>query len=193
MRAFARVFLLAEHSFIANMANDKDEKTAPPLPHDWREAVPNDRLGPLIKDAARAMSRGLQIRLVEHSVSIGYWPFLRILWEREGLTQRKLAELAGLREPTAFNALQQMEKLGYITRRKLPGNMRNICVYLTPEGKALRKSLIPLAEQLHEVAIRGLSDREVATVRKALLRIVKNIEEDEIESNRMMPPSRKVV
>jgi DNA-binding MarR family transcriptional regulator len=71
--------------------------------------------------------------------------------------------------------------------------MRNICVYLTPKGKALQKSLIPLAENLHEVAIQGLSDRDLATVRKALQRIVVNLEEDEIESNRLMPPSRKVV
>lgn len=175
------------------MPNDKYEQPAPPLPSNWRDAVPNDRLGHLVKDAARAMARGLQIRLMEHSVSIGYWPFLRILWEREGLTQRDLAELAGLREPTAYNALQQMEKLGYITRRKLPGNMRNICVFLTPKGKALQKSLIPLAEDLHEVAIRGINDKDLAVVRKALQRIVKNLEEDEIESNRLMPPSRKVV
>ncbi|MFM0123886.1 MarR family transcriptional regulator [Paraburkholderia sp. RL18-101-BIB-B] len=191
--AGCRVSLINKQPSWIAMATQHNEKPALPMPRNWRDAVPNDRLGHLVKDAARAMARGLQIRLMEHSVSYGYWPFLRILWEREGLTQRDLAELAGLREPTAYNALQQMEKLGYITRRKLPGNMRNICVYLTPSGKALQKQLIPLAEDLHEVAVRGIADKDLAIVRKALQTMVRNLEEDELEANRLMPPSRKIV
>src|ERR1700743_2360673 len=95
------------HLNSTTMATTKKEREKPPLPMpiNWRDAVPNDRLGHVIKDAARAMARGLQIRLMEHSLSRGHWPFLRILWERDGLTQRELSELAGLREPTAYNAL----------------------------------------------------------------------------------------
>ncbi|MGE8165430.1 MarR family winged helix-turn-helix transcriptional regulator [Paraburkholderia sp. NPDC080076] len=176
------------------MATTKNVREKPPLPMpiNWRDAVPNDRLAHVIKDAQRAMARGLQIRLMEHSVSLGHWPFLRILWERDGLTQRELSELAGLREPTAYSALQAMEKLGYITRRKLPDNMRNICVYLTPKGKALQKTLIPLAEDLHEVAVRNIPPRTLAQFRKTLHTIIKNLEDDEIEKERRMPPSRKL-
>ena len=54
----------------------------------WREAVPNDRLAHLVKDATRALVRALQMRLGEHGVSFGHWTFLRILWESDGLTQR---------------------------------------------------------------------------------------------------------
>ena len=54
----------------------------------WREAVPNDRLAHLVKDATRALVRALQVRLADHSVSFGHWTFLRILWEGDGLTQR---------------------------------------------------------------------------------------------------------
>jgi len=175
------------------MTTSHCDKPAQRLPLNWRDAVPDDRLAHLVKDAARAMDRGLQIRLTDYSVSYGYWPFLRILWEREGLTQRDLAELAGLREPTAYNALQQMDKLGYIVRRKLPGNLRNICVYLTPAGRALQERLIPLAEDLHEVAVRGIAVEELAIVRKALQIIARNLKDDELESHRLMPPSRRIV
>src|SRR5262249_20823420 len=44
----------------------------------WREAVPNDRLAHLVKDATRALLRALQMRLTRHAVSIGHWTFLRI-------------------------------------------------------------------------------------------------------------------
>lgn len=169
-----------------------DEKLLPGA-RNWRETVPNDRLAHLIKDAGRLMARGLQIRLMDHSVSIGHWPFLRILWERDGITQRDLSELAGLSEPTAYNALQAMEKLGYIERRKLPGNQRNICIFLTPEGRALKDVLIPLAEELNKAAIGGMSAKDAAQARQLLLTIIANLEQDELKSNRRVPPSRKMV
>ena len=78
----------------------------------WREAVPEDRLAHLVKDATRALVRALQMRLVEHGVSFGHWTFLRILWEHDGLTQRNLSELAGVMEPTTFSALKAMEQMG---------------------------------------------------------------------------------
>ena len=83
----------------------------------WREAVPNDRLAHLVKDATRGLTRALQMRLTEHSVSFGHWTFLRILWESDGITQRELSERAGLMEPTTFSALKAMERLGYVTRQ----------------------------------------------------------------------------
>ena len=63
----------------------------------WREAVPDDRLAHLVKDATRALLRALQMRLTAHDVSLGHWTFLRILWEKDGLTQRELSE-AGRRD-----------------------------------------------------------------------------------------------
>ena len=84
----------------------------------WREAVPDDRLAHLVKDATRALVRALQMRLGEHGVSFGHWTFLRILWESDGLTQRELSEQAGVMEPTTFSAVKAMERLGYVVRRR---------------------------------------------------------------------------
>ena len=105
----------------------------------WREAVPNDRLAHLVKDATRALLRALQMRLTEHRVSLGHWTFMRILWERDGLTQRELSEQAGVMEPTTFSALKAMEKLGYVARRQLPDNRKNVFVFLTPKGRMLKR------------------------------------------------------
>ena len=74
----------------------------------WREAVPDDRLAHLVKDATRALVRALQMRLGEYGGSFGHWTFLRILWESDGLTQRELSEQAGVMEPTTFSALNAM-------------------------------------------------------------------------------------
>ena len=109
--------------------------------HHWREAVPNDRLAHLIRDTERAFRRALQLRLAAHEVSFGHWAFLRILWERDGLTQKALSEQAGVMEPTTFAAMRAMEERGYIERRQLPGNRKNVHVYLTRSGRALKKKI----------------------------------------------------
>jgi DNA-binding MarR family transcriptional regulator len=147
----------------------------------WREAVPNDRLAHLIKDATRALLRALQIRIAAHGVPLGHWTFLRILWEKDGLTQRELSDQAGVMEPTTFAAVKAMEALGYITRRQLHGNKRKVFVFLTPKGRQLRDKLVPLAVEVNEIAVRGRKPADIAITRQVLLAIIENLAQDEAE------------
>lgn len=155
----------------------------------WREAVPNDRLAHLVKDATRALLRALQMRLVEHGVSPGHWSFLRILWEHDGLTQRELSEQAGVMEPTTFSALKAMEQMEYVSRRHMPDNRKNVHVFLTPKGRALRDKLVPLAEEVNRVAVRGVDAADLARAREVLLAIIENLARDEEQSEN---PARRV-
>ena len=153
----------------------------------WREAVPNDRLAHLIKDATRALVRALSMRLAEHGVSFGHWSFLRILWEGDGLTQRELSEQAGVMEPTTFSALKAMERLGYITRRQLGTDRKKIYVFLTPKGRALKGHLVPAAEAVNAIAVNGIRPAEVAATRAVLLTIIENMTRDEQAADMRMP------
>jgi len=145
------------------------------LLHHWREVEPNDRLAHLIRDVARAQMRALQQRLSRHGVSFGHWTFLRILWIKDGLTQRELSELAGVMESTTFTAVKAMEGMGLIERRQLPGNRKNMHVFLTPAGRALEKKLVPLAEEVNAISVRGIPNKTVATLRKSLLAMIENL------------------
>jgi MarR family transcriptional regulator, organic hydroperoxide resistance regulator len=144
----------------------------------WQKAIPKDRLAHIIKDAARGLVRALTLRLAEHGVSFGHWTFLRILWQHDGLTQRELSEQAGVMEPTTFSAIKAMEQLGYVTRRQMPENRKNVYVYLTPQGRALKEKLVPLAEEVNRVATRGLPPQDVASLRRALALMLGNLAED---------------
>jgi DNA-binding MarR family transcriptional regulator len=149
----------------------------------WREAVPNDRLAHLLRDTERAFRRSLQIRLAEHNVPFGHWSFLRILWDSDGLTQKELSERAGVMEPTTFAALKSMEANGYVERRKLPTNRKNVYVHLTRKGRALKGKLVPLAEDTNSISIRHISPDDVATTRRVLLAMIENLALDELKWN----------
>jgi DNA-binding MarR family transcriptional regulator len=158
----------------------------------WREAVPNDRLAHLVKDATRALLRALQMRLTEHSVSLGQWTFLRILWERNGITQRELSELAGVMEPTTFTAVTAMEKLGYVIRKKMPNNRKMVYVFLTPKGRLLKRKLVPLAEEVNRIAVESVNPHEITMMRRVLLTTIENLARDEARSDkRLRIPSNR--
>jgi DNA-binding MarR family transcriptional regulator len=156
----------------------------------WREAVPDDRLAHLVKDATRALVRALQMRLAEHRVSFGHWTFLRVLWEGDGLTQRELSDEAGVQEPTTFAALKAMQRLGYVTRRRVGSDRKKVYVFLTPKGRALKRALVPLAEEVNAVAARRVSRGDIATARKVLLAIIENLARDEAAHEKRMPSTR---
>jgi MarR family transcriptional regulator, organic hydroperoxide resistance regulator len=157
----------------------------------WREAVPNDRLAHLVKDATRALVRALQMRLAEHAVSFGHWTYLRILWEGDGLTQRELSEQAGVTEPTTFSALKAMERLGYVRRRRRR-DRKQIDILLTAKGRRLRDHLVPLAQDVNSIAVRGARKADIAATRGVLLAIIENLARDEDAADLRMPSTREL-
>jgi MarR family transcriptional regulator, organic hydroperoxide resistance regulator len=154
----------------------------------WRDAVPDDRFAHLVKDATRALVRALQRRLAPFGVPFGHWAFLRILWESDGLTQRELSREAGVMEPTTFGALKAMESRGYIARRQLAGNRRKIHIFLTRKGRALKSKLVPLAEEVNRIAVRGVPARDVAATRRTLLAVLERLARDEAKTAADPPP-----
>ena len=145
----------------------------------WQEDVPQDRLAHLVRDTARAYSRSLQARLARHHVAFGHWTFLRILWQKDGLTQRELSMRAGVMEPTTFSAMKAMEVQGYIERKQLPTNKKNVYVYLTAKGRALKIRLVPLAEETNRVSTEGVSLQDIQATRKVLFAMIENLAHDE--------------
>ena len=157
-----------------------ERKASAEMPALLREAGPNERMAHLIKLAFRGLSRALQMRLRKHSILYGHWTLLRILWRVDGMTQRQLSEQAGVMEPTAFAALQAMEKLGYITRQKMPDNSKQVRIFLTSKGTALRPLIVPAAEEVNRIALSGISPNDLAVTRRTLLTVIENLCADEL-------------
>ena len=119
--------------------------------------------------------RALQSRLAAHGVSFGHWTFLRILWERDGITQRELSDEAGVMQPTTVAAIRAMEELGYVTRTQTSENRKNVYVHLTAKGRALKAKLVPLAEEVNEIGLRGVSAQDRAATSRTLVAIIENL------------------
>jgi MarR family transcriptional regulator for hemolysin len=141
-------------------------------------ADPTNSIGYLTRIAFRAFSRALEIRTAPHGVSSGQWRFLRVLWREDGLTQRELSHRVGMREPTTVIALKSLERSGFVTRQKSVEDRRKAHVFLTPQARALQAVLLPAVAEVNAIALAGLSDTEVAILRKALTQVGRNLAQD---------------
>ena len=159
------------------------------LPAHWRESLHDERLTHLIRTAFRGSSAALQRRLKEHGVAYGHWTFLRILWQTDGLTQRQLSVQAGVTEAATVTALQGMEKLGYIARQKLPENRKEVRVFLTPQGAALRSQSVGCAEDVNAVVADGIPEEDLAVTRRTLLAVIDNLARDAAADGSERPPT----
>jgi len=127
----------------------------------------------LVRDTERAFRKSLQIRLAEYGVPFGHWTFLRVLWENDGITQKELSAHAGVMEPTTFAALKVMEAQGYIVRKQLPTNRKNVYIHLTAKGRGLKNKLVPMAEDTNSISTRNIAPDDLTITRRVLLTMMR--------------------
>lgn len=149
-----------------------------------------ERLARLVRNAARGYVRALQLRLEPHDVNYGHWSVLRVLWAQDGLSQRDLSEKAGITDSTTFAVVKSLESLGYVERKHLPGNNKNVHVFLTRSGRAQQRKLIPLALEVNQVSVEGVSEADLLTTRRTLIRIAQALARDELALTQMPRTAR---
>lgn len=139
---------------------------------------PSRSVGYLVRQTHRAFTRALQARIAPRGVSIGMWFFLRALWQEDGISQRELSHRVGMMEPTTASALTNMERKGLVRRVRNRSDRRIVNVFLTERGRALRRELLPLAAEVNEAALRGVSVNEVAQLRALLAKVRTRLDAD---------------
>ncbi len=96
----------------------------------------------------------------------------------EGVTQLSLVKATGLKAPTISLILQKMERDGLVNRRTDDLDMRMTRVTLTESGRQTNLVLEKTEKHLAEVMNRYLTDEESEFVRKLLLKMHENLEEE---------------
>ena len=134
-----------------------------------------ESVGYQIRSTHRSLQRFLLLKIEPHGVTLGMWYFLRALWHEDGLTQRELSRRVGTMEPTTLSAILNMEKKGLVRRARNKKDRRKWHVHLTPRGRALKAKLIPLAREVVDTAVKGLSRREVRQLLDGLAEVQKNL------------------
>lgn len=132
--------------------------------------------GYLINRSARLMTRWGEERFHALGLAIAQMPVLVALKGGASLTQKELAALAQVEQPTMTHLLARMERDGLIRRSPNPDDKRSSLISLTPS--ALEK--LPAAREVllegGKIALQGFTDQEVETLSQLLRRVIHNLD-----------------
>ncbi|HKK55143.1 MarR family transcriptional regulator [Marinobacter sp.] len=119
----------------------------------------------------------LDERLKDLGVTQARWTTMFYLQRGgEGLTQRELAKLMAIENPTLVRLLDSLEQQDLIERRPCPRDRRARRLYLTPDGTSFMNILNERAAELREQMLAGLSDKEISDTVEVFHRILDNAE-----------------
>jgi DNA-binding MarR family transcriptional regulator len=138
--------------------------------------APESMVGFWINLASRSLVRVLDARLHPFGFAMSHLPVLRALAERGALSQKELARLARVEQPTMAEMLARMERDGVVQRETNPEDKRGSLTSLTRSARGrLPKAAEALIEGERE-AMAGLSDEERALLVDLLQRVVRDLE-----------------
>lgn len=140
-------------------------------------AVNLDRsLGFILNRTNTRMKNALLHKFKDYDITPEQWGLLNRLWVQDGIPPKELAELTSKDQPTTVRILTKLEKKGFISREVNPKDHRSFLIFLTPKGLELRNTLIPLALEALDKAIKGIDKNKIEVVKDVLNQIYRNLE-----------------
>lgn len=142
------------------------------------EFAPEETVGFLLWDTTRAFTLRFSRRIARHGVTFGLWPFLRALWQEDGLTQRELSERVRMKGPTTVAAVNRLEQRGLVKRVHNTDDGRMINVYLTEKGRKTYDLVMPEVVAINRQGVANLSREELELLKRLLRGLRGNIVAD---------------
>ena len=130
----------------------------------------------LINSASRALARLYDRRLKPIGLTYGQMPVLVALSTGDALSQKELARLARIEQPSMAQLLARMERDGLIVRTPDPVDGRVSLISLTGAAKAKLPLARAVLESTNDKALAGFGEREVEILRNLLSRFLVNLE-----------------
>jgi MarR family transcriptional regulator, organic hydroperoxide resistance regulator len=134
-------------------------------------------LGYQIRYAYRAFAKAIAEQLEPYGITASQWSALRALWQREGLSQVELAQHMMVEKASLTAVLATLEAAGLIVRRRNSDDLRKFSIYLSPTGRRLRDTVLPLGGRINKRATRGLSAAEVEQLHVLLAKVLENLKQ----------------
>ena len=140
------------------------------LHHDFEESV-----GYWLVTTSHAYQRVLNERLAPEGITYRQAQVLGYLALDGPVSQIELSERMQVEPPTLVGILDRMERDGWIQRQTCPDDRRRKLVHPSEAALPVWSKILRCAEQIRELATDGLSERQVATLKRLLAHVQNNL------------------
>lgn len=140
----------------------------------WRpETMPTLTLSRIAKTLLKIVDDGLR----PVGITSAQLPVLVALKNGESLTQKTLAQRAGVEQPSMAQLLTRMERDNLIRREPSPSDGRSSLVLLTDHALGLLEPGRDVLRLIDNDACAGFTDTERATLASLLARMAENLDD----------------
>lgn len=127
--------------------------------------------------ATTAVARRLQknYRQAGLEITIEQWSVLYHLWKEDGLSQQELGIRTFRDKASITRLIDNLEKLGLVTRVASKEDRRINLVYLTETAMPLQQLTYDLANQTMNEALQNITKEEIEIVKNVFQRVYDNL------------------
>jgi DNA-binding MarR family transcriptional regulator len=123
-----------------------------------------------------ARDRELAQGLRDFGLRVPEWRALAAMYARKHCTMSELADLATIDRTTLTRTVDRMQDSGWLERLADEEDMRITRLALTATGRRMFERIWPEVQRLNELALAGLSNAEIISLKKILGRMRANLE-----------------
>ena len=131
-----------------------------------------------VRGTHRLFARLLEKQITNSGIKTGDWYLLRVLWEKDGISQKELSRQSFLTESSVVTMLNSMAKAGLVVRERDENDKRRMKILLTEKARGLREELLPVARDINARATRDIATEDLKTFMKVLGRMKDNLDEE---------------
>ena len=124
-----------------------------------------------------ARDRELAQGLKDSGLRVPEWRALAALYSRKHSTMSELAELATIDRTTLTRTVDRMQDAGWVERLADEEDMRVTRLALTATGKRMFERIWPEVQRLNDLALAGLSNAQIESLKKILGQMRANLED----------------
>jgi DNA-binding MarR family transcriptional regulator len=114
--------------------------------------------------------------LKELDLTYTQYVVMMVMWEKEKVSSRDLAEYTHLDYGTLTPVLKRLEQAGYLIRKRMPEDERLLVLTLTKEGKSLKDKAIDIPPCI--ASCMGLTMEEFKILYELTYKALRNMEKD---------------
>jgi len=132
--------------------------------------------GLLIATARHRIKRAVLQRVAAHDLSPQQFWMMVAIREQPGISQVDIVSRTRADAPSVSRALSALVDRGLVRTGPDPRDRRRTLAQLTPAGQRLARDLLPIARELRERMVAGMSATAVASLCAALQKIIDNLD-----------------
>lgn len=133
-------------------------------------------VGALIAAARRRLKQAVVARISQRHLTAQQFWLIVALAEHPGVSQATLCQIVRADAPSISRALTALVERRLVRTDLDPADRRRAQVSLTDAGARLAAELAPLAEEIREAVVEGMTRSQLAALRAGLHRVIANLD-----------------